>query len=85
MESLQIKKNTINSILNQIDNYYIKVGGNKVNMLRFDIGKEPNLYNFKLVNGFERVLRTSLTLCELEEEISDEFLERTKLIINKLY
>lgn len=84
MESLQYKKNTICTVLEQIDQYYIKAGRNKVNMIRFEVGYEPNLYNFKIVSAFDRLLRTSLTLCNLEDEISDELLEKIKLTINKL-
>ena len=84
MESLQYKTNTVCSILNQIDQYFIKVGGRDVNYLRFEIGSEPNLYNFRLVSAYERVLRTSLTLCNISDLITDDFLERTKLLINKL-
>lgn len=84
MESLQYKKNTICTVLEQIDQYFIKAGGNKVNMMRFEVGYESNLYNFKLVNAYERILRTSLTLCNLEDVITDEFLEKVKLTINKL-
>ncbi len=84
MESQQRKVNTINSVLQDIDKYIIKAGGRKVNLLRFDVGKEPNLSNVKLVCAFDRVLRTSLTLCQIEEAITDEFLEKTKIMINRL-
>lgn len=82
MESYQLKTNSICSLLKQIDQYLMKSGERKVNLIRFEVGSEPNLYNFKLVNAFDRILRTGL--CDRLDDITDEFLEKAKLMINKL-
>lgn len=81
-ESKQLKYNSINSTLKQIDDFYISNGLKQSNLLRFDIGKQPNYYNYKLVSAFERILRTEL--CQEEDEIDEEFLEQIKLTINGL-
>lgn len=83
MESQQLNTNTVASVLAKVEVYIKKIAGDKVNILRFDIGREPNMSNYLLAKAYQRILRTRL--CDLKDEISDEFLEKVKLRANVLY
>jgi len=80
VESKQLRYNTICSVLNRIDDYYITNGAGLVNSYRFDVPHDPNFFNYKIISAFDRILRTQL--CDTQELISDGFLEKAKLFIN---
>lgn len=79
MESKQLRYNTVCSILNQIDNFYINKGNSLANSIRFDTNYNRSDFDFRLVSAFERILRTEL--CEKRELITDNLLEKMKLHI----
>lgn len=82
MESQQINENTLKTVLAKVDNNIKKLAGKKINVLRFDIGKNPNIFNYILAKAYRRVLATRL--CDLEDEIDDKFLEKVKLKVDVL-
>lgn len=82
MESKQLNENTVENVLERVNIYIKKLAGEKVNILRFDIGNEPNMFKYTLAKAYQRVLETRL--CDLKDEITDEFLEKVKLRVNVL-
>jgi hypothetical protein len=81
MESQNIHKHTKENTIELIENWQIKNGKNISNEIRFDIEKNYNLKGSRLINAFERILRTDLA-CDLN--VDDIFLEKIKKYINGL-
>lgn len=81
MESKQYKHNTIKNVLKLINSFYKKCGFEKIKELDFDIDCGCNLFNFKVVQSMETVLKTDME-CDLK--ITPEFLEKVKAYINGL-
>ena len=78
MDSTNLHRHTLESVLCDIDAWYMKEGVEQLKNLRFDICIKDNLSKYKVIKAHERMLRRNL---ECDFEITESILERVNLLI----